>query len=119
MCFENKKTIYKKYVIDLIRENKSMRTGKSFFIWLGIFVALSLMMSLFSGDIKTSSAEKIAFSDFMSKVEDNQISEVVISGANINGVSSNGSKFYTYAPYDPTMVENLRNSRFPALISSQ
>jgi len=85
-----------------------MGMGKNFIIWLGIFVALSLITSLFTGDITTAGAEKLAFSEFMDKVENKQISEVTITGASINGTATNGSRFYTYAPYDPSMVESLR-----------
>ncbi|MCQ2740632.1 MAG: ATP-dependent zinc metalloprotease FtsH [Alphaproteobacteria bacterium] len=87
-----------------------MKTNKSFLVWLGIFVALSVVMSLFSGEVSTAGAEKIAFSDFMTKVDNKQVSEVVIRGANISGVAVNGAKFYTYAPYDPSMVEELRKN---------
>ena len=87
-----------------------MKTNKSFLVWLGIFVALSVVMSLFSGEVSTAGAEKIAFSDFMTKVDSKQVSEVVIRGANISGVAVNGAKFYTYAPYDPSMVEELRKN---------
>jgi cell division protease FtsH len=87
-----------------------MGMGKNFFIWLGIFVALSLAMSLWSGDVSKNGAEKLAFSEFMNRVEDKQVAEVTISGAGIDGVLTSGSKFYTYAPYDPTMVESLRKN---------
>ena len=87
-----------------------MGMGKNFFIWLGVFVALSLAMSLWSGDVSKAGAEKLAFSEFMDRVENKQVAEVTISGASISGTATNGAKFYTYAPYDPTMVENLRKN---------
>ncbi|MBE6453665.1 MAG: ATP-dependent metallopeptidase FtsH/Yme1/Tma family protein [Alphaproteobacteria bacterium] len=87
-----------------------MGMGKSFLIWLGVFVVLSLITSVIGGGVAKTGAEKLAFSDFMDKVENKQISEVTISGASINGTATNGTKFYTYAPYDPTMVENLRKN---------
>ncbi len=87
-----------------------MGMGKNFLVWLGVFVALSLAMSLWTGGAGNVGAEKLAFSEFMDKVENKQVSEVVISGASISGTATNGAKFYTYAPYDPTMVENLRKN---------
>ena len=87
-----------------------MGMGKNFVIWLGVFVALSLAVSLWDGDQAKVGAEKLAFSEFMDRVENKQISEVVISGASISGVATDGTKFYTYAPYDPTMVEDLRKN---------
>lgn len=83
--------------------------GKNFFIWLGIFLAISLGASLLGTDVSKAGSERLAFSEFMDRVEHEQIAEVVISGASVSGVATNGAKFYTYAPYDPNMVENLRS----------
>ena len=69
-----------------------------------------MITSVVGGGVAKTGAEKLAFSDFMDKVENKQISEVTISGASINGTATNGTKFYTYAPYDPTMLENLRKN---------
>ena len=87
-----------------------MGMGKNFLIWLGVFLALSLAVNMWGGDPARTGAEKLAFSEFMDRVENKQVAEVVISGASISGVSTNGTKFYTYAPYDPSMVENLRKN---------
>ncbi len=87
-----------------------MGMGKNLLIWLAVFVVLSLGSAMFGVDMSKASAEKLAFSEFMDRVEKKQISEVTISGASINGVATNGTHFYTYAPYDPTMVENLRRN---------
>lgn len=84
--------------------------GKNFLIWIGIFLTISLFASVWNGETSTAGYERLAFSEFMDKVENKQISEVVISGASIKGVAANGVKFFTYAPYDPTMVEKLRNN---------
>ena len=87
-----------------------MGMGKNFFIWLGVFVALSLAVNMWGNDPAKAGAEKLAFSEFMDRVEIKQVAEVVISGASISGVATNGTRFYTYAPYDPSMVENLRKN---------
>ena len=46
-----------------------MGMGRNFFIWLGVFVALSLAVSLWGGDPVRAGAEKLAFSEFMDRVE--------------------------------------------------
>lgn len=46
----------------------------------------------------------------MNEAENKRISEVTIAGANIEGKLTDGRNFYTYAPYDPTMVETLRKN---------
>lgn len=87
-----------------------MGMGKNFFIWLGVFLALSLAVNFFEGDMAKAGSEQLAFSEFMDRVENKQVAEVTISGASISGVATNGAKFYTYAPYDPSMIENLRKN---------
>lgn len=87
-----------------------MGMGKNLLIWIAVFVILSFGSAMFNGDMTKASAEKLAFSEFMDRVENKQVSEVTISGASINGVATNGTRFYTYAPYDPSMVENLRKN---------
>ena len=84
--------------------------GKNFFIWLGIFLAISLTFGLWNNDAAKIGAQRLAFSEFMDKVENKQISEVTIAGASISGTLTNGGKFYTYAPNDPNMVDNLRHN---------
>ncbi len=83
--------------------------GKNFLIWLGVFLAISLTVGLWGSEAAKTGSERLAFSEFMDRVENKQIAEVVISGASVSGVATNGTRFYTYAPYDPNMVENLRS----------
>ena len=87
-----------------------MKSGKSIIIWLVAIVLLSAIMNMFSNNPQSRGYQTIAFSDFMTKAENKQISEVMIEGANIMGTATDGTKFSTYAPYDPTMIETLRNS---------
>lgn len=87
-----------------------MKSGKSIIVWLIAIVVLSSVMNMFNTGIKKSSYETLAFSDFMNDVEGKRISEVKIAGPDIAGTYTDGRHFSTYAPYDPTMVETLRNS---------
>ena len=52
---------------------------------------------------------EVVFSDFMDKVEEGQINEVVISGDNISGKYMDGQAFQTTAPpKDPDLIKSLR-----------
>ncbi len=86
-----------------------MKTGRSIIVWLLALVFLTAAMNMFNGGAVVNS-ENLAFSDFMSHVENKKIAEVTIEGANITGSFTDGKKFYTYAPFDPTMVEMLRKN---------
>ncbi len=85
-----------------------MKQTKSILLWLIAFILLSLALNSFNPEARTS-ANKIAFSDFMNEAENNNIASVTIIGNDIQGVfKETGSKFQTYAPFDPSMVETLR-----------
>lgn len=57
-------------------------------------------------------SNELSYSDFMLKVKQQQITEVLVQttklqGSKITGKMADGSSFSTYAPDDPTLVENL------------
>ena len=87
-----------------------MRTGRNIIVWLLALVLLSGAMNMFTSGAEKANAEQLAFSEFMNHVENKKIAEVTISGASISGTYSDGKKFYTYAPFDPGMVELLRKN---------
>ncbi|MBR1948690.1 MAG: ATP-dependent metallopeptidase FtsH/Yme1/Tma family protein [Alphaproteobacteria bacterium] len=58
-----------------------MGMGKNLLIWIAVFVIISMGSAMFGADVSKATAEKLAFSEFMDKVENKQISEVTISGA--------------------------------------
>ncbi len=87
-----------------------MKTGKSIVIWIVAFIALSSVLNLLNGSAQKNGYQNLAFSDFMNEVDAKRMAEVKIAGPDITGVTTDGQKVMTYAPYDPTMVETLRNS---------
>ena len=87
-----------------------MSSGKSIIVWLVAIVLLTSLMNSFTESAKKANSSELAFSEFMNEAESKKISEVVIAGANIEGKFTDGRNFYTYAPYDPSMVETLRQN---------
>ena len=87
-----------------------MKAGKNFSIWLIVIMILSFLMSSFNEDVRHGSSAELAFSDFMNEVEAKHVAEVTIAGSHVSGVLTDGRRFYSYAPYDPSMVETLRKS---------
>jgi len=87
-----------------------MKVNKGFLIWVLIFLGLFLMMSITGAGNPRVPQEKMAFSDFMSEAENKRIAEVTISGSDVYGKMIDGTNFYTYAPYDPSMIETLRKN---------
>lgn len=87
-----------------------MRTGRNIIVWLLAIVLLSGAMNMLVGRADKANAENLAFSEFMNHVENKKVSEVTIEGASISGTYVDGKRFYTYAPFDPNMVEMLRKN---------
>ncbi len=87
-----------------------MQQSKSIMLW----VVAALLLFLFAGGINGGNpknhGETLAFSDFMNYAEEKKVNDVLIEGADITGTLSDGRKFYTYSPYDPTMVDTLRQN---------
>lgn len=88
-----------------------MRNGnifKSLIIWVIIGVGLMVVFNKFNDT--TQSKNVIAYSQFITDVENDQVKSVVIEGGQsrwIRGDRKDGSKFSTYAPSDPQLVDDL------------
>ena len=81
---------------------------KNLAMW-GIIVLLSVgLFNMFQNPDKIKSAKnKIAFSTFLTEVENGRVVEVEIKGKNINGVLTDGTNFNTFSPNYPNLVERL------------
>ncbi len=88
---------------------------KNLALWLIIGIVVFLVFDMFQ--FRQPSSQNLIYSDFISKLDSNQISEVTIKQNHINGVMKDGSHFQTYAANDPNLVEELqkRNVRIIAV----
>jgi cell division protease FtsH len=77
---------------------------------LALWLVISLMMVMLFQIFKQPSRSNIAvsYSDFLGMVESGGVTQVIIQGDNISGISSNGP-FKTYAPKDPELITLLRS----------
>ena len=72
-----------------------------------IGIVLIALFNMFNQPLNPQS--EVVFSDFMDKVEQGQITEVVISGDNISGKYMDGNAFQTTAPPKaPDLIKSLR-----------
>ncbi len=80
--------------------------NKNIVMWVVIALVLVAVFSKFN--VPTVESTGVSYSDFVKRVENKSVKEVVISGQVVTGVSSSGEKFQTYAPYnDPKMIDEL------------
>ena len=88
-----------------------MKIGKSLIFWLAAIVLLTAIANMSGqGTPARSAGSELPFSEFMNQAENNRIAEVTVSGPDVYGTYTDGGKFYTYTPYDPTMIETLRKN---------
>jgi cell division protease FtsH len=81
---------------------------KNLAMW-GIIVLLSVgLFNMFQNPSQiNASNSKVAFSEFLSQVDQGRVVKVEIQGNNISGILSDGSAFSTYSPNYPNLVEKL------------
>ncbi len=79
---------------------------KSLFIWTLVGATIILLYNLFSIPPKTD--KEIIFSDFIKKVEANEIEEITVKENHITGRMIDGTKFKTYAANYPDLIKELK-----------
>ena len=82
---------------------------KNMLVVVAIIGALFLFLSLFDGGVRDGRAgDTIPYSDFLAKVDDGGVKDVVISDNVISGKLGNDQSFHTYSPGDPQLVQRLQ-----------
>ena len=87
-------------------------------LWIGIMVAVLLLVNVVQGGLSPDNAAtttRLAYSDFLNKVEAGEVSDVVIresaeGGTRIQGHFTGGEAFALQAVSDPQLVERLRTA---------
>ncbi len=80
---------------------------KSLFVWLMIGLSMIILFNLFS--VPQKGEKEIIFSEFLAKVDADEVDEVTIKENSITGRLKDGTKFRSYAPNYPDLVDDLRD----------
>ena len=81
---------------------------KSLFIWAGILLALVLFVQVVDGGGSSAADNGMGYSEFLNRVDEGSVKQVVIQKDVISGQLTNGEAFRTYAPSDPQLVDRLQ-----------
>ncbi len=81
--------------------------GRNLALWVIIALLLVVLFNLFQPGTNRTAATQIAYSDFITEVNQGHVRDVVIQGRDISGQLSDGRTFETYTPDDPTLVHQL------------
>jgi len=81
--------------------------GRNLALWVIIAVLLVVLFDLFQPGGMHQSAQNLAYSDFVSEMNNGHIRNVTIAGHQITGAQTDGHAFQTYTPDDPTLAQRL------------
>jgi len=79
---------------------------KNLALWLVISLVMILLFNMMTH--KDQEKKPINYTAFVTALDDGTVKEVTIQGSNIEGQYKDGTAFKTYAPSDPTLIEELR-----------
>jgi len=79
--------------------------GKNLILWATISLVLVALFNMFNQPPQDKN--QLAYSQFMAKVQEDQVAAVEIKGNEITGKLVGGERFTTHAPDDPALVEKL------------
>ena len=81
--------------------------GKNLVIWAAIAIAAVALYQAFGGSSSRGQGAPLAFSEFLSSVDTNKVSEVTITGNVVSGRMTDGRTFRTYLPPGSGVVPKL------------
>ena len=81
--------------------------GKNIAVWVIISLVLVAIFNVFQGSSSKNTANAIAYSDFLARVNAGEVREVSIQGDKISGASSSGVPFYSFIPKEDELANKL------------
>jgi cell division protease FtsH len=80
--------------------------AKNLLLWM---IIAAVLLTVFNNFNQPTNSEQLDYSDFISEVQKGNVTEVTISGVNIVGLKTNGTRFNTIRPYieDPKLIDDL------------
>lgn len=81
--------------------------GRNILIWISVGLFLVFSFSFFQEHQRAEKIESVAYSVFLSSIEEGKVRDVTIRGNEIQGHWTDGREFSTYAPQDPLLITRL------------
>ncbi len=84
-----------------------MNFSKNLALWIIIGLLVLALFNMFQGTSQRAGVNELAFSEFVTRVDEGDVGSVTIKGNQIFGSLQSGGNFQTYAPNDAQVVERL------------
>ena len=96
-----------------------MGNARNVAFWLVLFLLILALFNLFSGAGNTLQSKQIKYSDFISAVEDGQVTQVILDGETVRFRRSDGLDYVTIKPEDAELTPILIEKGVPVSAESQ
>ncbi|EYS94122.1 ATP-dependent zinc metalloprotease FtsH [Bartonella bacilliformis Cond044] len=80
-------------------------------IWGLIALFLIVLFSFFNGNRQRASNGEVSYSEFLQKIDNNELKTVTIQGQKLTGQTADRRMISTYAPRDPGLVQRLNTNK--------
>jgi cell division protease FtsH len=80
---------------------------RNFALWVIIILLVVALVMLFQNPGQRVQAHDIAFSQLLNEVDQGRVRDVTVTGNEVTGHFTDNRAFSTYAPNDPSLIQNL------------
>ena len=87
--------------------------------WVVLFLLILALFNLFSGSGSTLQSREITFSDFVSAVQENEVSSVTLDGEQVRFRGTDGQDYVTIKPEDAQITDLLIDHKIPVRAEKQ
>ncbi|MFY0680594.1 MAG: ATP-dependent zinc metalloprotease FtsH [Thalassovita sp.] len=96
-----------------------MGNAKNFAFWIVLLLLVVALFNLFSGSNSSLQSNTVGYSEFVSLVEQDKISDVTLDGEKVRFRTSDGRDFVTIKPSDAEVTDLLIAENIPVTAESQ
>jgi cell division protease FtsH len=82
---------------------------KNIVIWLVIGLLMMALYNVFQTSSENRGINEISYTTLISEVSGGNVRDVLISGDEITGTFNDGTKFHSFSPDDPQLIERLND----------
>ncbi len=90
-----------------------MGNARNFAFWIVLFLLMIMLFNMFSTGQNTSAARSVSYSEFITRVNDDDVSRVTIDGERVTFVGRDGQQYTTIKPEDASLTERLLAADIP------
>ncbi|PIE13438.1 MAG: cell division protein FtsH [Rhodobacterales bacterium] len=96
-----------------------MGNARNIAFWVVLFLLILALFNLFSGSGNTLQSREISYSEFVTAVEDGQVSQVTLDGEQVRFRGNDGKDYVTIKPEDAKVTDLLIGKQIPLTAQAQ